>query len=157
MACNKWMPLAQENCVRNEAGHKGKCETRASRDRRKARWRSYMVDRRFAKYGMTRESFMKLLESQGSSCAYCGTDLVVEGRKVNSAFIDHDHGCCPNKDSTCGYCVRGILCPKCNTAMGVLGLDDLSQLHRLESYLRQRINTKSGEVEANFLPPTTPL
>jgi hypothetical protein len=27
--------------------------------------------------------------------------------------VDHDHNCC-NKAITCGECVRGIICPKCN-------------------------------------------
>lgn len=31
-------------------------------------------------------------------------------------YVDHDHKCCSG-DKSCGKCVRGILCPGCNTGM----------------------------------------
>lgn len=62
------------------------------------------------KYKMTHQDYLNLLENQGGCCAMCQT--VQPGG--NGAFnIDHDHTCCPGSIS-CGNCIRGLLCQKCN-------------------------------------------
>lgn len=59
-------------------------------------------------------------------CSLCGA----KGRKLN---IDHDHSCCASARS-CGKCVRGLLCFKCNTALGHLG-DSRESVERVLTYL----------------------
>jgi hypothetical protein len=71
------------------------------------------------KYGLTVEEYDELLAQQGGCCAICRTDSTPDGRRF---AIDHDHSCCP-RERACGSCVRGLLCGKCNTAIGLLQED----------------------------------
>ena len=56
------------------------------------------------------------MEIQQNACAMCNTRFE-EGRPI---FIDHNHACCPDEKSSCGKCVRGLLCLSCNTALGLI-------------------------------------
>jgi len=47
--------------------------------------------------------------------------------------LDHDHTICSDKKA-CEKCFRGVLCHKCNTALGLLG-DDLNKIMNLATYL----------------------
>jgi hypothetical protein len=81
----------------------------------KARWRrAYKLQR----YGLTQEQFDQMLEDQGYACAM-GREPFEEGQQI---CIDHDHACCPvtpgRETRCCGRCVRGLLCFRCNTALG---------------------------------------
>ena len=58
-------------------------------------------------YGMTIEEFRKRTEN---GCELCGH------KTDRNLHVDHDHSCCDSV-KTCGVCVRGILCPSCNTAV----------------------------------------
>jgi len=68
-------------------------------------------------YNLTVERFDEMLAEQGGGCALCGSDCTV-GRWDRLA-VDHDHACCRGKTS-CGRCVRGILCGRCNNGLGLL-------------------------------------
>lgn len=86
------------------------------------------------KYGLSREEFDALLESQGGGCAVCGT-LEPGGKGWQ---IDHDHACCdlpPNGSGrTCGQCTRGILCPNCNLGLGAFG-DSIDKMLAAMTYI----------------------
>jgi hypothetical protein len=43
----------------------------------------------------------------------------IAGCTNEAVSVDHDHRCCDGAYS-CGRCVRVILCPQCNTGMGML-------------------------------------
>jgi hypothetical protein len=47
--------------------------------------------------------------------------------------VDHDHRCCPGVTS-CGSCIRGLLCVNCNQAIGKLK-DDPKVIHSALRYL----------------------
>jgi len=68
-------------------------------------------------YGLSEEDFNTMSERQGKACAICS--------KVEPLVVDHDH--------STGK-VRGLLCHKCNRAIGSLG-DNLSLVRKASTYL----------------------
>jgi len=74
-------------------------------------------NRNFITFGITESEYWQMLAYQNWGCALCGENalnLNLSGKKRLS--IDHDHNCCPGNYS-CGNCVRGILCLRCNLAI----------------------------------------
>ncbi len=74
-------------------------------------------------YGITVEQYDEMLEAQGGVCACCGAPD--PGRGDNRLFVDH----CHDSDE-----IRGLLCHKCNTGIGMLG-DNLDGLWQAMLYL----------------------
>jgi hypothetical protein len=68
-----------------------------------------------ASYGLTEHQYEALIEQQGGGCAICSRPPATTRRLA----IDHDHAT---------GIVRGILCGRCNTALGLF--DDNPQLLR---------------------------
>ena len=66
------------------------------------------------------DDYNKLFNKQHGKCAICSKLMSINKR----LHIDHDHKCCPGKRS-CGKCIRGLLCNRCNF---ILGLCDESTL-----------------------------
>jgi hypothetical protein len=130
-ACGKWMPRKKTHCARTP-GHGGSCKTPEAMDRARQRFaervavhgrivdpaakRRWNQAHKLVRYGLTREQFDRLLEIQQNACAMCHTRFEEE----QPIFIDHDHACCPDEKSSCGKCVRGLLCLSCNTALGLI-------------------------------------
>lgn len=89
------------------------------------------LQKRAKNYGLSYEQYMKLLELQNYACAICKD--TPEAKVLN---IDHDHSCC-NSGSSCGKCVRGLLCSRCNFGLGAFK-DSISNLEKAVQYLSQR-------------------
>ena len=83
-------------------------------------------------YHMTLAEFDAKLARQGGRCAICGTND--PGGPGNTFHVDHDHRCCPGSHS-CGKCVRGLLCFRCNNALGLFH-DDRKILDSAIYYLQ---------------------
>lgn len=77
--------------------------------------------------------------------------------KYRIRAVDHDHSCCPGKTS-CGKCVRGLLCGNCNTILGRMR-DDASALLRAAKYLqsppakRILVELQASPLDGSTLPP----
>jgi len=70
---------------------------------------AYGRKRQLEIYGLTEETYMKLLADQNGGCAICGK---TEGNKRRKRLaVDHDHE---------SGIVRGLLCTTCNTRLGFL-------------------------------------
>ena len=68
-------------------------------------------------YNLDERRYNKMLTEQNGVCGIC--------KKSGKLVVDHDHKCCPGK-SSCGECVRGLLCNNCNTRIGWLETNDVA-------------------------------
>lgn len=80
--------------------------------------------------GITLAQYNLMLEEQEGKCAICSC-TPVDGEKALS--VDHNHKCCPGYKA-CGVCTRGLLCGRCNMALGLFG-DDVEMLRAAIKYL----------------------
>lgn len=81
-------------------------------------------------YNITSIEYDKMAKN---GCQICG-DPAASVR----LHVDHDHACC-DKERSCGKCVRGVLCPKCNTLVdryekGTMRLDN-PHIFKVQKYI----------------------
>jgi len=70
---------------------------------------------RLAKYGITAEQYEEMNRLQGGRCLICGQAERGTRRGIPKTLaVDHDHDTGE---------IRGLLCSKCNTAIGLLDDD----------------------------------
>lgn len=88
------------------------------------------------RFNLTLDDYYFLLEQQNGVCAICGQPEthVVYGKK-KSLSIDHDSSCCPGRTNSCGKCIRGLLCSRCNTAIGLFE-DNIEVLEMAINYIK---------------------
>jgi len=82
------------------------------------------------KYGLTRDQYVDLEKSQNNVCKICGESET----KRKRLSVDHDHSCCSGI-SSCGKCIRGLLCSRCNMVLGQVN-DDKNLLEKMIKYLQ---------------------
>lgn len=98
-------------------------------------------------YVLSIADYNKILIKQNGKCAICAA---TQGRKDTSLYVDHDHAT---------GTIRGLLCSKCNTAIGML-LDDISLLDKAKDYL-QRFPSQlqfsfMNQMQQSVQPPQMP-
>jgi hypothetical protein len=90
-------------------------------------------------FGLGPGGYERLYAAQGGACGGCG---VIPGPSARRLAVDHDHSCCPGKTS-CGRCVRGLLCYRCNDTLARYR-DDGDKLVALARYLREWPSLRAG-------------
>jgi hypothetical protein len=127
--------LAKDMCIRHYDrnrlnGHPGN-GPRERRRRGEVPRSQQQAERRLKRMGVTLEQYERMLTEQDGRCAICGrVEAYSDGRRW---CVDHDHSCCPG-DRSCGKCVRGLLCHRCNFAIGLLN-DDPEVAYAVAKYL----------------------
>lgn len=86
--------------------------------------------RLLTKYGLTIDSYHKILEEQNYACKICKQKDTTFRKRLS---VDHDHSCCAGTTS-CGKCIRGLLCHHCNAALGNVK-DNIEVLKTMIKYL----------------------
>lgn len=62
------------------------------------------------------------------ACERCGETFPMDAKGRSKRInVDHDHSCCSG-GSSCGLCVRGLLCTRCNIRLGAIESVDRSML-----------------------------
>lgn len=81
----------------------------------------------------------------------CGVCRKMPGRR--RLDVDHDHSCCPGRES-CGKCIRGLLCWRCNMALGMVN-DDPILVHNMAVYLSRSKSSISAAWDQRPSPDNT--
>lgn len=88
-------------------------------EKKRARRKLFSQSHRFNKYGITTEQFNLMLKEQDNKCLIC--------LKPSTRILQVDHNHINGK-------VRGLLCWKCNTFLGLLN-DDIPSLKRAINHI----------------------
>ena len=113
--CEQWKPYDK---------FKKKQTTKTGRE-----YRCSFCAKLWERYALTFPEYLSLFESVSGQCEICGSHF----QDIWSSNVDHDHSCCPGVTS-CGWCVRGLLCTPCNAGLGMLK-DDPQRLEKAIEYL----------------------
>lgn len=81
------------------------------------------------------EEFEERQAKQGGICANPGCSQKAETQRNGVLVVDHNRACC-NESTSCGKCVRGLLCQGCNKALGLL-YEDRERIMGLVDYLNE--------------------
>jgi|ERR1019366_9056434 hypothetical protein len=118
---------------RNAAAHAAHKQKPVSQRAARKRWSeknpTYYADRWLMRaYKLTREEHAAKLAAQNNKCAICE-------RVLSKPHVDHDHNCCSGRTS-CGKCLRDVLCFNCNQGLGQF-MDDPLVLEKALAYLKR--------------------
>lgn len=82
------------------------------------------------KFSITVSELEAMYLERDGKCDICQQECSLN----RNLSIDHDHSCCPERGTSCGKCIRGLLCNRCNNALGSFR-DNPELLERARNYL----------------------
>jgi hypothetical protein len=136
-AYRKWYRLDEDKSREVSAKYR-----RKNPEKRRELWEKYKLrdkDLKLQKhYKLNISEYNMKLTSQNSVCAIC-FNTCSTGRYL---AVDHDRACCDSLYS-CGKCVRGLLCARCNRVIGWVQ-EDKTILKNMVKYLED-YSEKLGE------------
>ena len=110
-------------------------------------YQTMLLGKRLRHYNIDIPTYLALGDDQGWLCKCCAIPIAPYS---DATAIDHDHKCCPWFDAngtqlrTCGRCIRGLLCHRCNLLEGTL-TSDPERVRKLIKYL-----TNSGYADTSL-------
>jgi hypothetical protein len=130
-SCKKKKPLnVFSNSPSRSSGVSGWCKE-CENKHKQTKYKDRIRNSNLKKYGLDQKSYQQLLQKQGNKCKICGIySEIAPGvgfSKGGVLCVDHDH--LTNK-------IRGLLCSKCNTGLGLF-FDDISNLENAILYLKE--------------------
>lgn len=142
--CGLEKPLSEFNMKRD--AYRPECRGCQKEDGKKYRVAKKVADPDYGKrkhyqlrFKLSLEAVEEIFASVDFRCESCGDHR--DDTYNKSLVLDHDHACCPG-EYTCGKCIRGVLCTKCNMAFGFLN-DSVQRAEQLADYARSRVNATS--------------
>jgi hypothetical protein len=106
-------------------GHTGECKACCKLRHRVWRDKNPSYQRTW-RYGISLDEYTRLFAAQNGVCAICGqAEKVQRNKKLWSLAVDHAH---TTKQ------IRGLLCSRCNTAVGLLQ-DSVQNALKVAEYL----------------------
>lgn len=118
------------------AGHNSWCRECLNEASRK--WNASEAGPRYRRYKLKKTDIYYMWIFQGGRCSVCADRLDINEPK--SFHVDHDTSCCPKSKvksfSSCGSCVRALLCSSCNQGLGNFK-DNIQRLKGAIAYLTQ--------------------
>ena len=144
LRCNEVKSRADHFHTRkNQDGHEPQCKACSSKVSKIYNARSdvkrRVKDRHLRqRYGISLEQYEQKLKQQGGLCAICKCEPDPSGRPFH---VDHDHRCCSGH-TTCGKCVRDLLCRNCNVLLGMIN-DSVEKAKSVINYLERHLNVQN--------------